>query len=139
MLIEWALALVCYAGAGCEEPTVTLSPAAASVAACESGDTVRRGTLDWDAVNVNADGTRDYGAFQFNDHWVWSDADRWFMNQLAARLQMSPDTLLSAWPTAADAPPAVQVIAFEMLWNDGQGSFHWSASQKCWESLMKGQ
>ena len=83
MLIEWVLALVCYAGAGCDEPTVTLSPAAASVAACESGDTVRLGTLDWDAVNVNADGTRDYGAFQFNDYWVWSDADRWFMNQLA--------------------------------------------------------
>ncbi len=136
-MIEILLALVCYSGGRCEEPVLPMPHEAAVVAMCESGDTLRVGSLDWEAVNVNVDSTRDTGAFQINSYWVWSGEDRWFINRLAWELKMSPDTLLAAWPTAGDAPPAAQLKAFYLLWDEGRGSSHWAASQHCWGPLLE--
>ena len=91
-----------------------LSVAASRIAACESGE--RRqdgravpGTLDWSAQNPNSTAS---GAFQFLDstwHYVTGRTDR-----------------------AMDAPPEVQIAAFETLWANGAGASNWDASRSCW-------
>jgi hypothetical protein len=106
------------------------------VASCESGDTVTLGSLDWSAVNVNVDGTTDYGAFQINDYWIWNADDRWMMRPIAQRLGMTSDAVLSLWPRPSDAPPAVQIAAFEVIWDEGRGWQHWAASRPCWEKWI---
>jgi hypothetical protein len=113
-----------------------LSHEAAAVASCESGDTVTLGSLDWSAVNVNVDGTVDYGAFQINDYWIWNADDRWMMRPIAQRLGMTSDAVLSLWPRPSDAPPAVQLAAFEVIWDEGNGWQHWAASRPCWEKWI---
>ena len=134
-MIEIFFALLCMGGV-CHPEYMTLSREAAAVASCESGDTVTLGSLNWNAVNTNTDGTIDTGAFQFNGYWIWSSDDRWMMRRIAQRLAMSSDAVLSAWPRAGDAPPAVQIAAFEVVWDDGRGWRHWAASRPCWEKWI---
>ena len=134
-MISILLGLVCSLGM-CHVEHIAITPEAAAVASCESGDTVTLGSLDWDAVNVNADRSIDTGAFQFNSYWIWSADDRWMMRPIARRLGMTSDAVLSAWPRAGDAPPAVQIAAFEVVWDEGRGWRHWAASRPCWEKWI---
>lgn len=116
---------------------VTMSPEAYAIAACESGDTETLGSLDWQAVNVNVDGTVDQGAFQFNSYWIWNPADLWIMEPIANRIGMSGKTFTTLWPTPNDAPPAIQLKVFDYVWNDGYGWQNWSASQPCWSQWLR--
>ncbi len=134
-MIDILLGLVCALGM-CHVEHIVITPEAAAVATCESGDTVTLGSLEWDAININVDGTVDGGAWQINDYWIWSSTDRWMMRPIAQRLGMTSDDVLTAWPRIEDAPPAVQYAAFEVIWNDGYGWQHWSASKPCWEQWL---
>lgn len=135
-MISILLGLVCSLGM-CHVDTLQISPEAAAVASCESGDTVTLGSLDWDAVNVNIDGTTDGGAWQFNDYWIWNSDDRWMMRPIANAMHMTSDAMLMAWPRPELAPPAVQYHAFEVVWDEGRGWWHWSASRPCWEKWIQ--
>lgn len=135
-MITIFLAILCST-TGCHADTIQVSTPAAIVAMCESGDTVTVGSLDWQAVNVNADGTVDSGAWQFNNYWIWNADDRWIVRPFANQvLGMSSDTALHIWPTVRDMPPRVQYALFEYVWNNGRGWSHWSASRGCWGRYM---
>jgi hypothetical protein len=135
IMIELLLALICSTGM-CHTETITVTTEAAAIATCESGDTVALGSVDWNAVNVNVDGTTDGGAFQFNDYWIWNPADRWMMRSIARSMGLTSDQVFAWWPKAQYAPPDVQYHAFEVVWNDGWGWRHWSASRSCWEQWL---
>lgn len=136
-MIEIFFALICFGGY-CEPRYVEMSFEAAAIASCESGNTVTLGSVDWDATNVNVDGTVDSGAFQFNGYWIWNPHDRWMMRPFAnSVLGMSSDTLFHLWAVAGDAPPEVQVALFEYVWDGGNGWRHWSASRPCWSKWME--
>lgn len=111
-------------------------PEAIVIAACESGNTQTLGTLNWQAVNTNVDGTVDGGAFQFNDYWIWNTSDRWVMRPVAKRLGITSDELFLQYPNAESAPPYVQYTAFLYLWDNGYGWRHWAASKSCWSQWM---
>jgi hypothetical protein len=128
IVISWCISDICWH----EE----LIPEAIAIAACESGDTQTLGTLNWQAANVNSDGTVDSGAFQFNNYWVWNSQDRWVMRPVARRLGITSDELFSRYPTARSAPPSVQYATFLYLWDNGYGWRHWAASQSCWSQWM---
>lgn len=122
--------LWCYNG-------LCLSPEATAVATCESGDTVTLGTMDWQAVNVNVDGTKDTGAFQFNSYWVWSSENRWAIIPVANNVyDISSRDFVRLYPDATKAPPSVQYEMFKNLWDNGYGWQHWSASKPCWDKWM---
>lgn len=136
MIITLFLAYICNTQ-GCYDNTINMSFEAQVIAMCESGNTQTLGSLNWNAVNMNKDGTIDYGAFQFNNYWIWNSKDRWIMRPFANnRLLMSSDTLFHIWPTPKDAPPKVQVALFEYVWDDGKGWRHWSSSRSCWGKLI---
>lgn len=135
-MIEILLALVCYAGA-CHTDTLTISREAAAIASCESGDTVNLGSVDWNAVNINSDGTVDAGAWQFNNYWVWSATDRWAIIPVANNVyDISSAEFIKRYPTPLDAPPSVQYEMFKSLWNGGAGWRHWESSRSCWSQWM---
>lgn len=135
-MIEWILALVC-ATSMCHTESMMVSIEAAAIATCESGDQVTLGSVDWQAVNVNIDGTTDGGAFQFNDYWIWNPNDKWMMRPIARSMHLTSDQMLAWWPKAQLAPPDVQYHAFEVVWDDGWGWQHWNASRPCWEQWLK--
>lgn len=94
------------------------------IADCESGDRLANGraatgTHNWQGVN--AQGSSASGAFQFIDS-TW----RWVAHEELGYTQ---------YPRALDAPPKVQIEAFDWLWANG-GSKHWNASQSCWGGLL---
>lgn len=120
--------------AGCEK--VNLSREALAIMACESGDTQTLGSYDWNAININEDGTRDGGAFQFNDYWVWNTSDRWVMRPVAKQLGITSDELFRRYPNAESASSFAQYTAFLYLWDSGRGWKHWSSSQLCWSKWM---
>jgi len=134
-MIELLIAIVCQFGT-CTTNTIEVSTEAAAVATCESGDTKTLGTVDWDSVRENVDGTLDTGAWQFNSYWVWSGKDRWAVRPLANSIGMTSTEFLMQYPMASQAPPWVQYAMFEYLWDDGYGWWHWSASQPCWSKWM---
>lgn len=117
---------------------VQVIPQAAAIAACESGDTLTIGTGRWDAYNDNANGTTDGGAWQFNDHYVWSTDDLWVIRPVAASMGLTPMEFLSKWPSGFVAPPEVQYRVFLHLWDNGRGAWHWNASRECWSSIEGG-
>lgn len=39
--------------------------------------------------------------------------------------------------TLTPAPPAIQYLMFEYLWDDGAGAWHWSASRHCWGEVVR--
>lgn len=100
-----------------------MSRAAKAVAACESGDRHAGGgpvigSHQWHIDN-NHGGT-DSGAFQFVDS-MWQ--------QVAAEIGASE------YERAKDAPPAVQLEAFQWLWRDGPSA--WEASRSCWGPALR--
>jgi hypothetical protein len=117
--------------AGCER--VQMSQEALAVMACESGDTQTLGSYSWDAVNVNNDGTRDGGAFQFNDYWVWNPDDGWILRQAFGSDWRG---LVAMYPSADKAPAYTQYQLFQTLWDDGRGWSHWASSRPCWSKWM---
>ena len=117
--------------AGCER--VQISQEALAVMACESGDTQTLGSYSWDAVNVNNDGTRDGGAFQFNDYWVWNPDDGWILRQAFGSDWRG---LVAMYPSADKAPAYTQYQLFQTLWDDGRGWSHWASSRPCWSKWM---
>lgn len=133
IIIIW---FICNFGE-CKTQTLTISPEAAAIAACESGDTVTLGSLDWNAINVNRNKTIDTGAFQFNSYWVWSGDDTWVIAPFASQYALSPSQFLMQYPTARDAPPNIQYAMFQYLWDNGYGWQHWSASRPCWSKWLK--
>ena len=116
---------------GCER--VQMSQEALAVMACESGDTQTLGSYSWDAVNVNNDGTRDGGAFQFNDYWVWNPDDGWILRQAFGSDWRG---LVAMYPSADKAPAYTQYQLFQTLWDDGRGWSHWASSRPCWSKWM---
>ena len=131
-IILW---FICTFG-DCRTETITLSPEAVAIAACESGDTVTFGSMNWNAINVNHNKTIDTGAFQFNSYWVWSKDDTWVINPVASQYSMTASQFIALYPTARDAPPNVQYAMFQHLWNNGYGWQHWSASRPCWSKWL---
>jgi hypothetical protein len=121
----------------CSEQSVILSPEATAIAACESGNTVELGTLDWKAVNVNKNGTNDRGAWQFNSYWVWNAEDQWIIRPAANSIGLTSDKFLELYPTPNLAPPSVQYAVFKVLWDSGYGWTHWKASQPCWSQWLE--
>ena len=119
---------------GCEK--VQLPPEALAIMACESGDTQTLGSYSWDAVNVNVDGTRDGGAFQFNGYWVWNPNDGWLLRQAFGADWTS---VTDQYPSADKAPAHLQYQVFNTLWDDGYGWSHWASSRPCWSKWMKVQ
>jgi len=117
--------------AGCER--VQISQEALAVMACESGDTQTLGSYSWNAVNVNDDGTRDGGAFQFNNHWVWNPNDGWILRQAFGS---DWGDLVAMYPSADKAPAYTQYQLFQTLWDDGRGWSHWASSRPCWSKWM---
>lgn len=107
-----------------------------AIAACESGDTQSLNSIDWNAVNFNDDGTIDTGAFQFNSYWVWNSKDTWIMKRVIRKTDLSVKQFFTMYPTAKDAPPSIQRLAFITLWDNGYGWQHWSASRKCWSKWL---
>lgn len=98
--------------------------AAQVVAACESGKRVASGTPvlgshRWHITN-NHGGT-DSGAFQFVDS-TWR--------------RVAPEIGASQYARAKDAPPRVQLAAFEWLWQRSPGA--WNASRSCWGPVLGG-
>lgn len=107
-----------------------------AIATCESGDTITFGTVDWTAVNVNKDGTIDSGAFQFNSYWVWNSSNTWIMRHVINDLGMDARSFFKEFPTARHAPPSIQIMTFEYLWDNGRGWKNWNASKYCWGEWM---
>lgn len=98
--------------------------AAQVVAACESGKRLASGTPvmgshRWHITN-NHGGT-DSGAFQFVDS-TWR--------------RVAPEIGAGQYPRAKDAPPRVQLEAFEWLWRRSPGA--WNASRSCWGPVLAG-
>lgn len=116
--------------------TIDVSPEAAAIAACESGDTVTLGSVDWYAVGYNGTWSIDTGAWQFNSYWIWNPDKRWLIDVVAPRVGLTSDDFVEMYPTAAYAPPEVQYEMFKALWNNGYGYQNWSASQKCWSKWL---
>lgn len=109
-MISIFLWFVCSTGV-CHAQTIEVIPAAVAIAACESGDGIHWGTIDWGARSPTDDG----GAFQFNDVTY-----QWLTNHTNAEL----DT------------PAAQYKQFVRLWNDGRGWRHWQSSKSCWDQWL---
>lgn len=130
-MIESVLIWICLQGA-----CLQVRPEAAAIAACESGDTKTIGTGKWYATNTNVDGSIDTGAWQFNSYWTWSSDDHWVIRPVANKLGMTANEFLKRYPTANDAPPDIQYVMFEHLWDDGKGAWHWNASRDCWKALL---
>lgn len=107
-----------------------------AIAACESGDTQSLDSIDWQAVNYNTDDTIDTGAFQFNSYWVWNPNDTWLMKRVIKKTDLTTKQFFAMYPTAKDAPPSIQRLTFQVLWDDGYGWWHWSASKKCWSKWL---
>jgi hypothetical protein len=128
IVISWCVSGICWV----EE----ISPEAQAIAACESGNTITLGSLNWAAINVNVDGTIDGGAFQFNNYWVWNSQDRWVMRPVAKRIGITSDALFLRYPSADVADPYVQYQTFIYLWDNGYGWQHWSASRPCWSKWL---
>lgn len=112
---------------------VQLAPEALAIMTCESGDTQRLGSYNWNAVNVNVDGTRDGGAFQFNDYWVWNSNDGWLLRQAFGADWAS---VTEQYSSADKAPAYLQYQAFRTLWDNGYGWRHWESSRSCWSKWM---
>lgn len=108
-----------------------------AIAACESGDTQSLGSVNWDAVNINKDGTIDTGAFQFNSYWVWNQNDTWIMKNVIAQTNLSTKQFFKMYRHAKNAPPSIQRLTFMTLWNNGYGWQHWSASKQCWSKWLE--
>jgi hypothetical protein len=110
-LITLFLAFICVTGT-CEATTITITREALAIASCESGDGHNYGTIDWTARSSTNDG----GAFQFNDNTaLWlvgrDHVERW--------------------------SPIEQYRAFTLLWDNGHGWRHWTASQPCWSQWLE--
>ena len=116
---------------------IPLSMEEKAIAACESGDTQSINSIDWQAVNVNNDKTIDTGAFQFNSYWVWNSNDTWIMRHVIKKTNLTTKQFFAKYPHAKDAPPSIQRLTFAVLWDDGYGWQHWSASRKCWSKWLK--
>lgn len=92
------------------------------IADCESGNRTSDGnavTGSYNWTGVNQQGSSASGAFQFLDgtwEWVWSDI-----------IGQPPPT-----SRARDALPRQQVLAFDALWDNGNGASHWYPSRTCW-------
>ena len=137
ILIELLISYYCLASGSCVSHSIKVTPEAAAVAACESGDTVTLGSVDWDAVGYNGTWSTDGGAWQFNSYWIWNPDLRWAIIPVANnQLGITSTYFLSQWPTAQSAPPYVQYEMFKYVWNDGYGWRNWSASQKCWSQWL---
>lgn len=137
ILFELLISIVCITGDNCTSNTISVSREAAAVAACESGDTVTLGSVDWDAVGYNGAWSTDGGAWQFNDYWIWNPDERWAIIPVANnQLGITSTYFLQQYPTAQSAPPHVQYEMFKFVWNDGYGYRNWSASQKCWSKWL---
>jgi hypothetical protein len=108
-----------------------------AIASCESGNGLSLESLDWNAVNYNKNGTIDTGAFQFNSYWIWNPEDAWFMKQVIAHTDLSIKQFFILYPNAKDAPVDIQRLTFEILWDNGHGWQHWSASRPCWSKWLK--
>jgi hypothetical protein len=115
---------------------VSLSNEALAIAACESGDTVNLGSHKWYAFNDNKDGSTDGGAFQINDYWIWNPDDRWMLRPIANSVGITSDEFVRNWPSPLAAPPSVQYVVFNYVWNEGYGWKHWSASKSCWSKWI---
>jgi hypothetical protein len=135
-LIKLLISYYCFTGGICVTHTIEVIPEAVAVASCESGDTVTLGSVDWDAVGYNGTWSRDGGAWQFNDYWVWNPTNRWAINPVAKKIAMSGDDFVERWSSAESAPPYVQYEMFKFLWNDGYGWQNWSASKPCWDKWL---
>lgn len=107
-----------------------------AIAACESGNRVDINSHDWEAVNVNDNGTTDTGAFQFNSYWIWNSSNTWMMRHVIKDLGMNTRSFFKEYPTARHAPPSIQIATFKYLWNDGYGWTNWKASQSCWSQWL---
>lgn len=107
-----------------------------AIAACESGDTININSVDWNAVNINDDGTIDSGAFQFNSYWVWNSSNTWIMRHVISDLGMDKRSFFKEYPTARHAPPSIQIMVFNYLWDNGAGWKNWNASKNCWSKWM---
>lgn len=130
-MIETFLVWLCLQG-----QCIQVRPEAVAIAACESGDTVTLGTGRWDAYNVNDDGSTDSGAWQFNDYWVWNTENWWVIRPVAGFVGLTPLEFLQRYPSPLAAPPAIQYLVFEYLWDDGRGAWHWNASRDCWSKWV---
>lgn len=130
MLIE-TLMWLCLQGV-----CIQVRPEAVAVAMCESGDTQTMGTGSWNAMNDNPNGTTDGGAWQFNDFFVWSMDDFWVIRPVAEKLGLTPKEFLHLWPSGMVAPPEIQYLVFEHLWDNGRGAWHWNASKPCWSKAI---
>jgi hypothetical protein len=113
--------------------TIEVSPEAAAIAACESGDTETLGSVDWRAVNVNTNGTVDTGAFQFNSYWMWNIKEPWMLKRAFGEQWHEV-----AWQyrAASAAPEHIQYEMFNAAWDNGKGWTHWKASQPCWSKWL---
>lgn len=111
-------------GQAAEAAPLEMGRAAEVVAACESGKrwahgTPVLGTHRWHITNHH--GGTDSGAFQFVDA-TWQ--------RVAAEIGASQ------YERAKDAPPEVQLTAFEWLWRRDPGA--WNASRSCWAPVLRG-
>jgi hypothetical protein len=131
-MISLLVSFILYCSpASCEQ--VDLSREALAIMACESGDTQTLGSYKWNAVNINKDGTRDGGAFQFNNYWVWNPNDGWIMRQA---FESDWKEVVTLYPSADKAPAYTQYQLFQTLWEDGYGWRHWASSRPCWSKWM---
>jgi hypothetical protein len=103
--------LTCQGGI-CEAAPFEVTPHAAAIIACESGDTINLGTYTLSAKNPNSSAS---GLFQF-------------INSTYRGLTGRED---ARYDTAQN-----QYKAFKKLWNNGAGWKHWRASQSCWSQWM---
>lgn len=109
---------------GDQAAPLEMGRAAQVVAACESGKRLASGTPvmgshRWHITN-NHGGT-DSGAFQFVDS-TWR--------------RVAPEIGAGQYARAKDAPPRVQLEAFEWLWRRSPGA--WNASRSCWGPVLGG-
>lgn len=135
-LVELLISFICTTGGNCVSHTITVTREATAVAACESGDTVTLGSVNWDAVGYNGTWSTDGGAWQFNDYWIWNPDMTWAIDKVAPKLGLTTNEFIERYPTAQSAPPHVQYEMFKLIWDDGYGYQNWSASQKCWSKWL---
>jgi hypothetical protein len=113
--------------------TIEVTPQAAAIAACESGNTKTLGSVSWRASNFNDNGTVDTGAFQFNSYWMWNLEKPWMLKKAFGEQW---EDVIWEYRSAGSAPEHIQYEMFRSVWNDGKGWKHWKASQKCWSQWM---
>ena len=109
-MITLLIYLTCTLGT-CTTMPLMVTPEAAAIATCESGDTVTYASYALHARSHTSDG----GIWQFNDStYMW----------------------LNGYDHAELDSPRNQYDTFVYLWNGGRGWRHWSSSKSCWQQWL---